>query len=614
MRTLPFLLLSAMPFIVQAQLSGTYSVGGSSPDFATPAAAFNALMGQGANGTVNLHIRPGTYTGQYSFGSIPGSPGIINIMKEPGTSGSVIFEYDASGTNDNFIVQIDGTDQLVFSTITFRPLDLDYGRAIHFFNEIQDLQFTQCTFEGSTNPNGSGYFQRYLVQCDQSVLPAANNPQDVVISECSFINGSTAIALSFRAFQGARSQGLIIAENEFIDQFGTGVDINAAVGEVRDNLFMAHDVPYYVGVRTAYFDNGSRVLRNRVDASTTGDVTGIEFSNTQSTMDNLVADNMVHVASPTASWGLVVYNLWGTTVAHNSVLVAEGDAGTSNAFYHLSNFPDGQDALVRNNIFANNTGGASYFVEVPGNVAVEDHNDLFTTGAILSQVGTSTFPTLVDHQNGTGMGTDDIDTDPVFPAQPDLHMNNCAMDNAGMYLSEVDIDIDGDPRGNPACDMGADEYTASTNAVQAPTVTILSSELPYDLGLNANFNSYNWNTGSTAPTTTITQAGNYSCQVTDVNGCSYPVNVTVVVEISTGLGETLAAPGLDTYPNPAVDVVHIRDVADGTSYAVLTTDGRMALSGATQDGRLDVSGLPPGVYLLRIGRQNASVARFQVVR
>ncbi|MBK6832686.1 MAG: hypothetical protein IPG92_19010 [Flavobacteriales bacterium] len=44
-------------------------------------------------------------------------------------------------------------------------------------------------------------------------------------------------------------------------------------------------------------------------------------------------------------------------IVHNSVLIGAGNEFQSYAFYHLSGFPDGQDALVRNNIFANAAGG-----------------------------------------------------------------------------------------------------------------------------------------------------------------------------------------------------------------------------------------------------------------
>lgn len=564
------LLLSS---IASAQLNGTYTVGGSSPNYATLTAAVADLMSNGATGNVTFDIRPGTYTGQYALGAIPGTPGNVTFRNTTNGAQPVNLQWDATGTSDNFIFQVDGTDGVRFEKLTFRPLDEVYARAIEFFNGIAILQIEQCVFHGSSNPDGSGYFDRSLVRCDQNAASTTENPQDVMIMDNSFFNGNTAIDLDFRGFNGSRSQGLIITGNEFIDQVGTGIYVNNAVGQIGDNFIKTDVGNWFVGIRTSYFDGGSQVRRNRIEARATNGCEGIEVSNTQSTTGNMISNNMVYVEGTGEVWGMAVFNLWDMKILHNSVFVAGGTPENSYAFYHLSSFTDGQDALVRNNIFANNSGGAAYTINVPSNIATEDHNDLFTTGSVLSRIAGTDHADLAAHQSGTGMGDGDVDIDPVFPSQPDLHMNNCAMDNLGEYFFVLGGDIDGDARGNPVCDMGADEYNASTNAVQAPTITILSSDLPYVLGLNAAFISYNWNTGSTTATTTITTGGNYTCNVTDVNGCNYQVNTTVIVDINTSMNEALGQARAILAPNPARDIVVVNGVDGVREIRVYNSQG-----------------------------------------
>ncbi|MBK9193569.1 MAG: hypothetical protein IPO17_00985 [Flavobacteriales bacterium] len=145
-------------------------------------------------------------------------------------------------------------------------------------------------------------------------------------------------------------------------------------------------------------------------------------------------------------------------------------------------------------------------MNVAGNVATEDHNCLFTTGSTLSSVAGNTYATAAAHQAGTGQGTGDTDVDPVFPVQPDLHLANCVSDLNGEYFFVVASDLDGDARGNPVCDMGADEYNG-VGVIAAPAITVLVDDLPYALGLNATFSNYNWSTGATTPTTLITSGG-----------------------------------------------------------------------------------------------------------
>ncbi|MBK6832687.1 MAG: hypothetical protein IPG92_19015 [Flavobacteriales bacterium] len=52
-------------------------------------------------------------------------------------------------------------------------------------------------------------------------------------------------------------------------------------------------------------------------------------------------------------------------------------------------------------------------------------------------MGSGFYADLAAHQAGTGMGAGDTDIDPVFPIQPDLHLNGCAMDDLGEYFFVV---------------------------------------------------------------------------------------------------------------------------------------------------------------------------------
>ena len=602
MKHLYTVLLCACGLGAHAQLTGTKTVGGSNPDYATLTAAVNALNTQGATGNVTFDIRPGTYTGQYALADVPGTPGTIHFRNSSNGAQAVILEFNATTEADNYIFEVDGTNGVTFDRLTFRPLGANYARAIVFFNSSDDLLIEQCVFRGSTNADGSGGFWRNSVTCDHQEQGTSAAPQRVTIIDNSFFNGYTAIDIAGGGFQGMRVDDLLIAGNEFIDQYAVGVVINAARGQVSQNRFATTVGDWYTAFRASFFDGGSQVVNNEVEAWSTNGCTGIEFSNTQSTTDNIVANNMVFAHGTGQVWGVAVFNLWGTTIAHNSVLVDGGVAAESFAFHHLSNFPDGQDALLRNNIFANNTGGAAYSVEVPGNVGTEDHNCLFTSGSVISKVGTDEYTTIAAHQAGTGDGQGDIDTDPVFAAQPDLHMHGCALDDAGQYMAAFPEDVDGQDRANPACDIGADEFNATfgTDAVQAPTVTILNTQLPYVLGLNADFTSYQWNSGATTPTSTINAGGDFECLVSDVNGCSYEINITVIVEIGTGV-DAIYTDARKVYPNPATDQLFVTEVYAPVPYAVHTLDGRMVQAGTLNADRpLGLQQLVPGAYVLRL--------------
>ena len=82
-----------------------------------------------------------------------------------------------------------------------------------------------------------------------------------------------------------------------------------------------------------------------------------------------------------------------------------------------------------------------------------------------------------------------------------------------------------------------------------------------------------------------------------------PINGTLVVteSISTGVGSTNTS-GLLLYPNPATDVIRISgDLAVANrNVRIFDATGKAVLSTVVQNGRVDVTALTSGVYLLRL--------------
>lgn len=68
-------------------LSGTYTIGGTAPDFKTLSEAAIALNTRGVNGPVTINIRPGTYEDVFHLTRIPGASHTnrITVTKESGT-------------------------------------------------------------------------------------------------------------------------------------------------------------------------------------------------------------------------------------------------------------------------------------------------------------------------------------------------------------------------------------------------------------------------------------------------------------------------------------------------------------------------------------------------
>lgn len=111
--------------------------------------------------------------------------------------------------------------------------------------------------------------------------------------------------------------------------------------------------------------------------------------------------------------------------------------------------------------------------------------------------------------------------------------------------------------------------------------------------------TFSWSNGQTTEDIDSLYPGTYTVTITDVNGCSDTFQFTVG---ATGTG--MAGPGsliLEVAPNPARD--HVRLIGGNAvleaELMLIEPSGRVVLA-TTATEQLDLSGLPPGCYLLRI--------------
>ncbi|NNE48223.1 MAG: hypothetical protein HKN37_16345, partial [Rhodothermales bacterium] len=108
-----------------AQLSGTYTVGGASPDFGSLQEVADSLVSAGVGGNVSILVRPGVYTEAGGTlrvldlrGDIPGASNAARVRFGPdvasGASSANVILRRASGTReDGFVVQIKSSHTVI---------------------------------------------------------------------------------------------------------------------------------------------------------------------------------------------------------------------------------------------------------------------------------------------------------------------------------------------------------------------------------------------------------------------------------------------------------------------------------------------------------------------
>jgi len=87
-------------------------------------------------------------------------------------------------------------------------------------------------------------------------------------------------------------------------------------------------------------------------------------------------------------------------------------------------------------------------------------------------------------------------------------------------------------------------------AVNLGADTMICENCTMTLDAGAGFASYQWNTGETTRTITVSKTGTYSVIAKNSDGCSAQDEVEVLVQEPTGVHESLVKSGINVFPNP----------------------------------------------------------------
>ncbi|PLW92266.1 MAG: hypothetical protein C0592_11670, partial [Marinilabiliales bacterium] len=129
-------------------MNGTYTIGGTTPDFASFNDALTAMLSCGINGPVIFDVRDGTYTEQLRIPEIPGASAVntVTFRSESGNNTAVILNHPSSSSStDNWGVRLDSADYIRFHEITIsRSGSENYARVVEFINGANYNEITNC--------------------------------------------------------------------------------------------------------------------------------------------------------------------------------------------------------------------------------------------------------------------------------------------------------------------------------------------------------------------------------------------------------------------------------------------------------------------------------------
>ena len=143
------LLNDTITLLLISRLCGTYTVGGTNPDFANFAEAAWALNNAGIYCPVTFKVRNGTYTEHIVLNQVDGNSAAntIKFESESGDSSKVILQYTNTDPNNDYTMILNGVDYLTINKISVKRTN--GSRTIIIQNASDHIGFYNNYFTGN---------------------------------------------------------------------------------------------------------------------------------------------------------------------------------------------------------------------------------------------------------------------------------------------------------------------------------------------------------------------------------------------------------------------------------------------------------------------------------
>jgi hypothetical protein len=432
--------LGCQSFFTKQAMMGPYSVGGAGADYATIPAAITALNTSGVSGPVEFLIAPGTYSGQITLTTVIGMDHVntVTFRSANNDSTSVILQYAATSTTDNWVVRFDGASHFVFRQLTIKATGASNGRGIEFINGPRHIKILNCAIETNTTATGSAFAPVF----SSTTL----GPQYITISNSRLTGGYYGVY--WYGSSTNRKNHFVFTNNIVEECYYYGVYPYYA-----DSLFIDGNTitsrttsGVFYGIYIYYLNGYSEITRNRIIGLNTTTYYGIALLSKAATspLPALVANNYVtYIGTGTTNTVYAIYLTASNNVNiyHNSVSVYGGSPTAGRAFYQTT----GTNIDIKNNIFANYGGGYAYYINTPTAIIGSNYNNYYATGSSLAY-WTAAHSTVAGLQSANGTDANSLNLAPPFTSNVDLTLISSTLSGKGIFLPSVPKDINGNLR------------------------------------------------------------------------------------------------------------------------------------------------------------------------
>lgn len=329
-------LVAAFPALAQP-MSGTYTVGGASPNYATVAAAISALNNNTIAGPVTINIRPGTYTDQGQLNALTGAnaTNTVTIQAENGP-GTVTINFTGSTPTNNFVFRLNNTNWVTIKDLTLNNTGTTYGTDIDFSGTASNNTVMNCTLNGTASSLTTSFYR-------SRVMAYWNIP------------GSTT------GFMGNNNKvtGCSIPAGGSYDVYING---NTSTRPTNFEFSNCTTNPFY-GTVYGYYVNDLKINNNTITKNSTGAWYGVYLYEADGAFQ-MIGNNINYSTATSTVYGIYRWycngNLTGPRQVMSNNTITNVTTSNFSTQYPLYWYYNSRDSFVNNTYTNNVTSAASY--------------------------------------------------------------------------------------------------------------------------------------------------------------------------------------------------------------------------------------------------------------
>lgn len=453
-------------------MSGTYTVGGTNPNFATVVDAVNGLVQSGIAGPVTFNVAPGTYTGQVviNSGTIPGFSNTTPVEFIGANAATTII---TANVNQQAAVLINKCKYITFRNFTVNNTNASNPVGIAIVgattgNDGSGCKIKNCIVNlGSSEANTS---YGIIVTASVNGYGITNSMVDSVEIDSNIVlKGYYGIVV--RGNQNAANNRMNKVRGNTVNAYYMGIYayyIYNTIDVMNNTINMSPAYPatgtnyglyFYYNQNTTAGTSGHRITGNRIN-NTTYFGAYIYYYSSPATSPAIIANNIVMGGKYSTSVGMYIYTAASAAnvrVYHNTVIMNVNGSATTYAMQFYNSTGTVQE--IKNNILGINAdiAGDAFPLYCSNNLAALtiDNNVYFnnTSNQVIYRGG---IYTTANFQTAAAGGLNSSNAAPVFMnTSSGILYNGCY--RGANVTADVPTDINNTAR-STSPSIGAIEY------------------------------------------------------------------------------------------------------------------------------------------------------------